>query len=192
MANGTTQLEAINTMLTTIGEAPVSSVDDNGVVDAAIALQVLKEVCREVQGRGWHFNTEKDYPLVPTFPDKEILIPKDVMEIDTEGTDRRVDVVQRGDRLYNRNEHSYKFSKTIKVNMVRNLPFEELPQYVREYVAIRASRIFQKRTVGSAELDGMTGVDEARALVHLENADARVADLNVFSGNQSILRVLDR
>ncbi|GGX91175.1 hypothetical protein GCM10007160_18330 [Litchfieldella qijiaojingensis] len=192
MLAATTELEAINSMLTTIGESPVSSVDDTGVVDAAIAHQILQEVSREVQGRGWHFNTEIDYPMSPTYPDKEIVIPDNAMEVDTVGTDTDKEVVVRGRRLYDRKNHTYKFDSTIKVTMIILLPFEDLPQYAREYISMRAARIFQKRTIGSAELDGFTAQDEARTLVHLENSEARTADLNVFNGNYSILRVLDR
>lgn len=192
MLSATTELEAVNSMLTTIGESPVSSVDNSGVVDAAIANQVLQEVSREVQGRGWHFNTEVEFPLSPTFPEKEIRLPDNVLEVDSVGTDQRIDVVQRGKRLYNRKENTYQFDRPIKANMVIQLPFDELPQYAREYVVTRAARIFQKRTVGSAELDSFSAEDEMRMLVHLENAEARVADLNVFNGNYSINRVLDR
>jgi len=192
MLSATTELEAVNSMLTTIGESPVSSLDNNGIADAAIAQQILQEVSREVQGRGWHFNTEVEFPLSPTFPEKEIKLPENVLEVDTVGTDSRIEVVQRGKRLYNRKENTYQFDRTLKVNMTIQLPFDDLPQYAREYISVRAARVFQKRTVGSAELDSFTGQDEARMLVHLENAEARTADLNVFNDNYSILRVLDR
>lgn len=192
MLAATTELEAINSMLTTIGESPVSSVDNNGVVDAAIAYQILQEVSREVQGRGWHFNTEVNFPLVPRYSDKNIVLPDNTMEVDSTEEDWDIDVVQRGDRLYNRKEHTFKFDKTLKATLIIQLPYEELPQYVRNYISVRAARIFQKRTVGSAELDGFTSQDEVRALVNLEDAEARTADYNVFNGNQSILRVLDR
>ena len=54
-----TELEAVNILLTTIGEAPVNTLTGNQVTDVSIANQVLNEVSREVQSQGWHFNTEQ-------------------------------------------------------------------------------------------------------------------------------------
>ena len=44
-----TELEAVNVLLTTIGEAPVYSLSGKQTTDVAIAQQVLNEVNREVQ-----------------------------------------------------------------------------------------------------------------------------------------------
>ena len=59
-----TELEAVNVLLTTIGEAPVL-INGKQTTDVAIAQQVLNEVNREVQSRGWHFNTEYNVELIP-------------------------------------------------------------------------------------------------------------------------------
>ena len=53
----TTKLDAVNTMLSAIGEAPVNSLS-SGLVEAEIAETILNTVDREVQSMGWHFNTE--------------------------------------------------------------------------------------------------------------------------------------
>ena len=60
---GTTELQAVNTLLSIIGEAPVKSITGNTGVDVAMALQILDETNVEVQSRGWHFNTEKNKTL---------------------------------------------------------------------------------------------------------------------------------
>ena len=48
MTTPTTQLQAVNSMLSTIGEAPVNSLS-SGLVDAETAETVLNEVSRDVQ-----------------------------------------------------------------------------------------------------------------------------------------------
>ena len=60
-----TELEAVNVLLTTIGEAPVNTLTGNQVTDVTIARQVLNEVSREVQSQGWYFNTENGVTLTP-------------------------------------------------------------------------------------------------------------------------------
>lgn len=192
MLTPTTELDAINTMLSTIGEAPVNAVEDSGVVDAVLARQILHSVSREVQGRGWHFNFEKSFTLTPTYPEGEIRLPETLLRIDTVCSDRDIDVVQRGSRLYDRRNHTYIFDKSVTVDMVVLLEFEDLPEVARQYIVTRASRIFQERIVGSAELSQFTLNDEARALVVLKEADGDTADYNILTDNYSVARVLDR
>mgnify|MGYP001400660828 CR=1 FL=1 len=63
----TTKLEAVNLMLSTIGEAPVNSLT-SGLVDAELAETILASVSKAVQSEGWNFNTEKN--LVDVKPGK--------------------------------------------------------------------------------------------------------------------------
>ena len=53
----TTKLEAVNVMLTSIGEAPVNSLI-SGLEDAELAETILESVNKETQSKGWIFNTD--------------------------------------------------------------------------------------------------------------------------------------
>lgn len=189
MLSPTTELEAINTMLSTIGESPVNAVEDTGNVDVVIARQILQTVSREVQARGWHFNTEKNYTITP---DSEgyLVLPNTVLKVDTVYPDSSKDVVVRGSRLYDREKHTYVFTDAVKVDMTILLTFDELPEVARNYVTIRSSRIFQERVVGSDTLHAFNSQDEARAMVSLMEYEADTADLNILSGNYSVYRIL--
>ena len=48
----TTKLEAINVMLTAIGESPVNTITSSTTTDVSIAIQILDNVSREVQSVG--------------------------------------------------------------------------------------------------------------------------------------------
>ena len=189
MLSPTTELEAINTMLSTIGESPVNMVEDTGNVDVVIARQILQTASREVQARGWHFNTEINYTITP---DSEgyLVLPNTVLKVDTVYPDSSKDVVVRGSRLYDREKHTYVFTDAVKVDMTILLTFDELPEVARNYVTIRASRIFQERVVGSDTLHAFNSQDEARAMVSLMEYEADTADLNILSGNYSVYRIL--
>ena len=189
MLSPTTELEAINTMLSTIGESPVNTVEDTGNVDVVIARQILQTASREVQARGWHFNTEINYTITP---DSEgyLVLPNTVLKVDTVYPDSSKDVVVRGSRLYDREKHTYVFTDAVKVDMTILLTFDELPEVARNYVTIRASRIFQERVVGSDTLHAFNSQDEARAMVSLMEYEADTADLNILSGNYSVYRIL--
>lgn len=191
MLSPTTELEALNTMLSTIGESPVNTVDDSGMVDAVIARQILRATSREVQSRGWHFNTEKSYPLQPD-DQGQLNLPATILRADTVETDSDIDVVVRGTRLYDRRNHTYVFNKGVKVDAVILLPFDELPEAARWYITVRAARIYQERVVGSDTLSSFNQQDEMRALVVLQETEADNADYNILSDNYAVARVLDR
>lgn len=189
----TSELDAVNVMLGTIGESPINSLEAaSGVVDAVTARSILAEVSVQVQEEGWHFNTDYEFVLTPTADTKEIFVPGNAIEVDTSQYDAQMDVAIRGKRLYDRGNKTYTFSKTLKCDLTFLLEFEELPQAARHYITIRAARVFQQRVVGSDTLGSFTEKDEARALRSMRRYEARTADYNVLTSNYSVMRVIDR
>jgi len=187
----TTELEAVNTMLSIIGESPVNTLEDNGVVDAVTAQSILNHANRELQTKGWHFNTEPEYRLVADF-DGNVYLPTNCLKVDTAGKDKDLDLVSRGTQLYDRKNHSFNIGRTVTVDMVVGLPFHQLPESARRYVVIRAGRIFQDRILGSDTLNAWTTDDELWALVELKEAELDTADANMFTDSYSVSSVLRR
>lgn len=189
----TTELEAINTILSVIGESPISSLSEiSSVADAVTAQSTLSEVSRQVQTKGWHFNTEKEFELTPANGTGYISVPSNCLRIDTDTDDRETDVVQRGTRLYDRKKHTYAFEKSLKCEIVVLLPFTDLPQAARHYVTIKAARVFQSRTVGSDALYQFTALDERDALLDLKRNEGITGDYNILTSNSTVYRSLIR
>ena len=188
-----TELDAVNIMLSTIGESPVSSLSaEQSTVDVALSRQILREVAIQVQETGWHFNTEIKWQLSPTADTQEIIVPANCVQIDTSGPDVNVDVTMRGNRLYDKVNHTFSFTKALCVDMILLLDFTDIPQAARHYISIRAARVFQQRMVGSDTLGGFTLRDEALARAALKKLDSNTADYNILSGSWSVARVLTR
>jgi hypothetical protein len=64
----TTEVEAVNNMLASIGEAQIAAATDLSAVvqaDIVLAINILKNAHREVLTRGWRFNTENGLQLSP-------------------------------------------------------------------------------------------------------------------------------
>lgn len=187
-----TELEAVNLILSVIGEAPLSSLAEvSGSADAVLAYQVLNEVNRAVQSHGWHFNTEGNYKLTPEISTGEIILPGNCLRVDTMGIDAGLDVVQRGSSLYDKTNRTYRFSKAILTEMVLLLDYSELPQTARHYVAVRAARVFQNRAVGSETLFNFSARDEQDAKNDLKRTEGITGDYNFLTGS-AVARVLDR
>lgn len=189
--NPTSKLEAVNTMLSSIGESPVNSLA-SGLVDAELAESILDSTSRNVQNVGWHWNTEYNYKLSP-LPDGTVLLPLNALRVDQSPNwgVGEVDLIMRGTKLYDRRNHTYTINKTAEVDIVFALDFEEMPEAARYYTTIRAARTFQDRTVGSQELHGFQLKDEERAMIDLKSAEAEMADFSIFD-SYAASRVLQR
>ena len=185
----TTKLEAVNIMLSSIGDAPVNSLT-SGLVDAEMAETILDATSRDVQSQGWHFNTEINLTLAQ-LANGEVPIPSNCLKVDQIAGQSARDLIQRGRKLYDRNNHTFIIGESVKVDMVLLLDFEELPEAARRFVTLKAARVFQDRAVGSAELHGFQEKDEMRAWVEMKDAEADTADYSIFD-NYGVSRVLDR
>lgn len=181
-----TELEAVNVLLTTIGETPVNTLTGNLVTDVTVARQVLNEVSREVQSEGWHFNTEQGVKLTPN-SSKEIVVPPDVSRIDAKYTD----VTIRGGKLFNLTERTFKFDNQLEVDIVYYQDFVELPDQAKRYITVRAARIYSDRMINSETIHQMTLRDEQKALITLKEFEGDVGDYSMMD-NYSVARVMNR
>lgn len=184
-----TKLDAVNICLSSMGEPVINSLD-GASVDAQMAADLIDEMSRSIQGQGWHWNRER-HTLSPN-TNQEILLPPNTARIDTIDLDKRVDVVQRGGRLFNRDTNSYTFDKPLSLEIYVILPFEDLPLAAKSHVTYRAARTLQQRILGSEVLSKFAGSEEQRSYIVLLQEEAEVADYNIIYGNRSTSSILSR
>ncbi|BAQ94045.1 tail tubular protein A [uncultured phage_MedDCM-OCT-S28-C10] len=176
----TTELQAINTMLSIIGEAPVSSITENIGSDVSIAKQILDESAVDIQSKGWNFNTEENYSLALD-SDSKVPIPTNAVWVTARPGENDSKIIIRNGFLYDKENKTFTFGEAQKVDMIILLPFDELPQFVRRYITTTAGRRFQARYLGSKELAGFTQQDEMDALLNCEQLDAANEKQNILS-----------
>jgi len=193
MASRTSQLEAVNIILSAVGEPPITSLDDANGADAAIANNVLTEVSNEIQSMGWHFNTVREVELAPDAGDSNrIPLASNIVRVDLETQHTGdMDVVQRGDYLYDRKGKTDVFGSTVKATVVYVLEWTQLPEPARRLINTRAARIFQDRMVGSGDHHSFTMQDEFNAMVSLKEYEGNTAGHSIF-GHYDTFRSLDR
>ena len=188
-----TELEAVNTMLTTIGEQPVSSLDNlAGLQDASIARQILTNISRTVQSKGWVFNLDLQVTYSPN-TNGEIILGSNVLRIDTTSKVRKStkDIVERGGKLYDRENNTSVFTDDVVVDRVIVLSFNDLPEAARRYIATRAARVFHDREAGSGELHRFFQEDEQMAWTELLEYESEVGDYTIFD-DYDVYRVIER
>ena len=179
----TSELEAVNTILSTIGESPLNTLSGSLPVDGTIAKNVLSEVGREVQSQGWHFNTHYKVTLSRDTNNKIPLATNIVrVEIDPRQYSKlSYDVVQRNNFLYNlaKNEETFDTEFT-DATVVYLLPFDEIPEQAKRYITIRSARIFHDRTLGANTIHKFSQEDEAKSLSILKQAESHTGDYSIF------------
>jgi hypothetical protein len=188
----TTELQAVNTLLSIIGEAPINTITNQTGVDVAQAIQILDETNVEVQSRGWHFNTDVE-KTVTIDNNNKIPVASNVVQVDAaKSVSALWDIVLRDGFIYNLKEHTDIFTDAPIIDQITIQKFEAIPEVFRKLIVTRAGRKFQARVVGSTELQAFTEFDEQQALIDAERIDAATADYNVLKGTNSVFNIINR
>ena len=178
----TTELEAVNTILSTIGEAPLNTLTGSLPVDGTMAQNILDEINREVQSIGWHWNTHYKVDITRD-TDNKIPVGTDVLRIKLNGKYDKssYDVVQRDSFLYNLAKNSETFDQDFtETNIIYLLDFTKIPEQARRYITIRSARVFHDRTLGANTIHKFSSQDEARSLAVLRQAETQTGEYNIF------------
>ena len=167
--NATQELPAINQILTSCGQAPVTTLDQTNP-EVAIAYDTLLQVSREVQSEGWTFNKEYHYEFTKD-TNNEIPIPNNIIQIKlTENAQNTTyDAVRRSGKLYDRQNHTFEWEYSpIECDVIWEFDFIDLPEPIRNYITARAAKIVSGRIVGDddqyARLEREEGQSRAIAL----------------------------
>ena len=186
----TTQLNAVNTMLSTIGEAPFDTLDGELTTDGTMALNILEETSRKVQGTGWFWNTDPEVVLTPD-GDGLITLGSDVVAVDP-APGSETDPVLLGNKLYNRVDRTFVFTDDVTAEVQYLRDWDYLPEPARQYIMVRAARIFQDRMVGNPQSYQYTATDEQEALRVLRKFEAKQSDANIFRNDPLLASMLRR
>jgi len=147
--NAAQELPAINQILTSCGQAPVTTLDQTNP-EVAIAYATLLQVSREVQSEGWTFNKEYHVEFNKD-NNNEILIPNNIIQIKlTENAQNSpYHAVRRSGKLYDRQNHRYTWEYSpIECDVVWEFDFIDLPDPIQNYIKARAATIVSGRIVG--------------------------------------------
>ena len=153
--NATQELPAVNEILASVGQAPVTTLDQTNP-DVAIAYDTLLNVSREVQAEGWTFNTEEFYELSPD-ANGEIVIANNILQIDLhDEKDNQYEAVRRSGKLYEKINHTYDWTTLtgwdkVACDIVWFFDWVDLPRPVQDYIVARTAAIVSSRIVGDPQ-----------------------------------------
>jgi hypothetical protein len=185
-----TKLEAVNIMLSAIGEAPVNRLS-SGLVEAETAETILNQMNRSVQAEGWHFNREKNVEVAPDLAGNINLAANTIRADAMPEHNLDLDLTQRGLKMYDLRNHTYNIGTSVKLDVTYELDFADLPAVARRYITVKAARVLQDHIVGAGDLHTFGMNDEMDALVQLKDFENETADFNI-ANNYDVFRVFDR
>jgi hypothetical protein len=189
----TTKLQAVNTLLSIIGEAPINSLTPPLTGDASLADRVIDEISTEVQGAGWSWNT-MIYKQIPLDANGHSTLASNTLAVRFNPISYPSQrFVLRGTKLFDRVTNDYDLRDSLGVAMtggtsdliaeiVEELAWDDVPETGKRYIMIRAGRIFANRAVTSNSIESYTSEDEANALQILKRTEDMAQNNNFISG----------
>ena len=126
--NAAQELPAVNQILASVGQAPVTTLDQTNP-DVSIVYDTLVKTSREVQAEGWTFNRELHVKFYPD-SNKHIKIPNNVLQLDM-------------------NNDTYEWDDAhVYCDVVYFFDWIDLPIPVQDYITAKTASVVSQSIVG--------------------------------------------
>ena len=200
-----TDLDAINEMLASVGQAPLTSIDTTTDLyrkvgsdykqivlptnpDVAMAQQNLLEVSRRVQSEGWSFNREYNYPITPEAKTKRIFYADNQLQLDLAAGRYEYgnkDTVRREGCLYERNNHTFEWTESVVYcDVLWYYDWQDIPRPIQDYVIKKASAQFSMRVIGDPNLYKVLQEEANQCRTYALEYDTQQGDYTFFGHPQ--------
>ena len=181
--NTDTELSAVNSILGSIGQSPITSLNLQALQNPEISMvhNILMEVTKDVQNEGWHFNQEEHVRIEPD-ENGNFLIPNNYLRFDVHDGlyDRTRDVVKRDGKLYDKVEHTDIFSGELYFDITYLFNFADIPSAIQRYIISRASVRAATQVVSNPDLVQLLQLEEAKTLASAVEYDCEQGDHTFF------------
>lgn len=141
-----TELDIVNSMLISINNAPVQSLENNISPDVYNARSTLEDVKTTILSKNWFSNTDT-ITIVPNIS-KECVLPTNILKV----TPLTRGVVDRGGKLYDNIHTTYQFDNPQKARILINLPLEDMPVELLDYISAEALYRFYRAYGGDRDM----------------------------------------
>ena len=176
------ELQAVNMLLSAIGEAAVSSLETATTVDVTQAKNLLSNINREVQQKGWHFNTEWDV-ILSLDSDSRIPLGTSVLSIYSPTKLTTIRGREGSPFLYDLDKNTFTWGASVNDAVtITLLDFEDIPQTARQYITTKAARIFQEEIIGQVSAEAVNRQEEVEAYADLMDDEGERSGFNVGFG----------
>ena len=176
-----TELSAVNSILGSIGQSPVTNITGDALLNPEIAFVVnlLGEVNKDVQSTGWTFNSEYRVKKSPDANGNYPVPANAIMYDISDGQiDRQTNVVQRDGKMFDIVHQTDVFTTDYYFDSVVLLPFTDVPSPIQRYIIARASMRAATQIVSNGDLVKLLQVEEAQARANAMEFETEQGDHN--------------
>ncbi len=170
------ELEVVNSTLSAVGDAPVQSLVDTEYNPVFIIRDMINNISRDMQTKGYWFNMEESVFLESNSNNDKIILPFNILRM--EATSKSY--VMRGLSVYDRVNRTDIIPNGITADITVMLPFEQLPQTAREYIRAACRIQYNNEFFGdqSSKRELLAAFEKAKQELEKENIENQ--KVNVF------------
>ena len=195
------ELDAINQVLASVGQAPVTTADSANP-DVAIAEETLLYVNKEVQSEGWTFNKQEYYEVTPDTNEHIVLSSLgNILQIDLNRDHSKTDAAHRTtkeaiikadandsskQKLFDKyggdnGNGTFKWgTEAIRVDIVWLFDWHDVPNPIQDYIVARTATLVSSRIVGDPSQYQMLQQREANARANALEYECNQGDYTYF------------
>lgn len=174
-----TRLEAINECLSSVGIAPVSSIDSKhpAFLKASRKFNMVAKTVQSNGGKGYWYN--RSFVTLTPANDGTVVVPQYAIVCECE---KYPQYIVRGNRLYDRSKRLFQIEFAEEYRLVEALPYEEIPDVAREAIWTRAKYEYYLDENGAEPKLSTYRNAASDAYYTLSAEHLRHEDLNYFDG----------
>ena len=176
-----TELSAVNSILGSIGQSPITSLTGTALQNPEISFikNLLDQVNRDVQTSGWHFNTQYRVKQSPDAQGNYVVPQNSILYDISDGQiDRDTDVTKINGKLYDLVHQTDVFTKDYYFDIITLYNFEDVPPAIQRYIIARASMRAATQLVSNADLVKLLQLEEEQAKANALNYETEQGDYN--------------
>jgi hypothetical protein len=164
-------------MASYIGIPPIANL---GVIpsepDFILAKSILDDVKRSTLSQGLPCNSDKDITLTDVNDSGYVIVPEGALICDVTS----YGYADRDGLIYNLKTREFSTDTSLKADIVWNWEFDSLPELVKQYITITASRAFVARVKGDDASINLTIPDERRIKQEFQRYVLHVGDVSTL------------
>lgn len=183
-----TELDAVNEMLSVIGESPINTLENLQNIDAINALRILRLVNRQEQARGWSFNIISSLTLNPDVLTKKIRWQDNYLFLKGANGEK---LIRNGEYVKDLANDKTSFTEPVTCEAILLVPFEEMPDAMRSYIIAKAAVAFQTRYFNAPELTQITAQTLNETWMRLQEYEMTNNDFNMLD-NMDVSNLRER
>ena len=180
-----TELSAVNSILGSIGQSPITTLQASGGVDPlanpeiSFIKNLLDQVNRDVQTSGWHFNTQHRVKQSPDVNGNYVVPQNSILYDISDGQiDRDTDVTKIDGKLYDLVHQTDVFTKDYYFDIITLYKFADVPPAIQRYIIARAAVRAATQLVSNADLVKLLQLEEEQAKANALNYETEQGDYN--------------